>query len=400
MKKAISILMILLFGGCSPKPNFSLLIQTLDKAVQQNYYFYTDGPAFTKDNYIAALNAISKEQVSSNDPASDLIKKLDAFYKEDPTILRHALNALLKTDDKRRNYYIDKETANRLEDRSLDGGAGIVLFREAIGRYRIVDVLEGSAAHLAQIPALQMLEKIDNQPVNDLELEDVVALIRGKAGTSITLTVNSKDYSLVRGAFSAPMIRKSEWNLNNKRILYIEMRSAAKGAARELEAILMKSSNPDSLVLDLRKLNMGDFDESFTIADLFLGAGTMGLIRKKAVAARPMSADANVIYSGKTYVLVSNQTSPHVKTIAMALRQSNQVQFIGPDMTLIAYAGNKIPIQQQGYAVIIDAVIEPAEDQPRQLSPEITTDDYVPVNPPPSVPDPADPAHAALLRQF
>ncbi|PKL29864.1 MAG: hypothetical protein CVV45_20455, partial [Spirochaetae bacterium HGW-Spirochaetae-10] len=370
--------------------------------VQKNYYFYEEGPAFSEAAYEAAAKAIDPQ--SAWNPGENAAAALASRINEMPEAqrddsMRKAFNALLGGEgNDRRNYYIGLETARRLKDPALNAGAGLVLFRESYGRFRIVDVLEGSAAHLAGIPQKGMLEKIENRPVIDLELEDVVALIRGTSGTSLSLTVDGKQYTLVRGQYSVQLLRKSEWDVEGKRVLYVELRSAGKGAARELESVLMKSNNPDAMVLDLRKLNSGDFEEAFAIADLFVGGGEMGLIKRKGIAARPMQADANVLYSGKTYVLVSNRTSPHVKTLAMALRLSDKVKFIGPDTSLVTYAGIEVPLEDDGYAMIIDAVIEPAEGKDSRLNPDIEIEDFVPVNPPSTKPDEQDPAQAALLK--
>jgi len=401
--KTIAILFIpaLLFS-CQKKADPAKLISALEQAVQKNYYFYEEGPAFSEAAYEAAAKAMDPQ--SAWNPGENAAAALASRINETPEALRgdsmrKAFNALLGSESNdRRNYYIGLETARRLKDPALNGGAGLVLFRESYGRFRIVDVLEGSAAHLAGIPQKGMLEKIEDRPVIDLELEDVVALIRGTSGTSLSLTVDGKQYTLVRGQYSVQLLRKSEWDVDGKRVLYVELRSAGKGAARELESLLMKSNNPDALVLDLRKLNSGDFEEAFAIADLFVGGGEMGLIKRKGIAARPMQADANVLYSGKTYVLVSNRTSPHVKTLAMALRLSDKVKFIGPDTSLVAYAGIEVPLEDDGYAMIIDAVIEPAEGKDARLNPDIEIEDFVPVNPPSTKPDEQDPAQAALLK--
>jgi C-terminal peptidase prc len=401
-KSSVILFLAALLLSCQKKADPAKLISALEKAVIDHYYFYDGGPAFSEADYEAAARAMDPQSAwkPADDPASALVKRInDVPEAQRQDSIRRALNALLgSSKEDRHNYYIGSETARRLKDPSLNGGAGLVIFRESYGRFRIVDVLEGSAAHLAGIPQNGMLEKVDDRPVMDLELEDVVALIRGKPGTSLSLTVDGKQYTLVRGQYSIHTLRKSEWNVGGKRVLYVELRSAGKGAARELESMLMKSNNPDAIVLDLRKLNSGDFEEAFAIADLFLGSGEMGRIKRKGIAPRPMKADSNVIYSGRTYVLVSSRTSPHVKTVAMALRNSDKVKFIGPDISLTAFAGVEVPLEGDGYAMIIEAVIEPAEGRPSHLHPDTEIDDFIPVNPPSTKPDEQDPAHAELLK--
>lgn len=399
----IVLLIPVLLFHCQKKADPAVVLAALEQAVQQHYYFYEDGPVFTDEDYEAAARAIDSHSAwtPGSDPAASLIARIhEAPAERQEDVMRRAFNALLGGHrDLRQNYYISGKTADLLNDPDRNAGAGVVLLREGYGRFRVVDVLEGSPAHKAGIPQKGILEKIDGRPVLDLELEDVVARIRGEAGTALSLTIDGKNYDVVRGQYTVQLLRNAEWNVNGKTILYTELRSAARGAARDLESLLMRSKNPDALVLDLRKLNQGDFDEAFAIADLLIGRGQMGQIKRKGVAARPMQADANVLYSGKVFVLVSNHTSPHVKTLAMALRLSDNVHFIGPDMPLVAYAGVRVPIEGDGYAMIINAVIEPAPEMSATLQPESEIRDFIPVNPP-SKPDPADPAHATILKHL
>jgi C-terminal processing protease CtpA/Prc len=194
-KSSVILFLAALLLSCQKKADPAKLISALEKAVIDHYYFYDGGPAFSEADYEAAARAMDPQSAwkPADDPASALVKRInDVPEAQRQDSIRRALNALLgSSKEDRHNYYIGSETARRLKDPSLNGGAGLVIFRESYGRFRIVDVLEGSAAHLAGIPQNGMLEKVDDRPVMDLELEDVVALIRGKPGTSLSLTVST-----------------------------------------------------------------------------------------------------------------------------------------------------------------------------------------------------------------
>lgn len=410
--QALAIVAVSFFVGCSHKINSYDLLKSLEQAVRDNSYFYEQDPVFSAEAFQKAAKVIDSNFNGQlgDDPilflSNQIAKKEEDQQQE---LIRTVCNTLLQEtspdNDSRRNYYVSPSTVDRLTNEEFNGGAGIVLFQSKFGHFQVVDILEGSGANLAGIPIGGELEKINSQTVSNLSLEDVVGLIRGPVGSSIELTISDKPYTIVRGKFSFQSTRKSEWLLNDKRYIYLEVRSANKGATREIESIIMRSNNPDGLILDLRKLNQGDFEEAFKIADLFVSEHTLGVIRRKLIAERKFSANPDVIYTGKIYVLVSGQSSPHARTIAMGMRRSTQVQFIGPNLSLLAFAGIEVPLssgketssQLNGYAMIVNAVIQPDTDQSKQLNPEWLIDNSLSLSPPASKPNENDPYHKKLI---
>lgn len=405
--------LILLVSGthCRKAPDPGPALRALEEAIRSHDYYFKKEPPISASAYEKAAAAVAPGQAwNPGIPAIDQLAALLAGVPSDrrSEAWRKAFNILLADGNSadtpgRRNYFIGPDTDARLHDKDNVAGAGLVLYREpeGSGRFRVVDVLEGSPAHVAGIPQGAIIEAVDGQSLVDRELEDVVALIRGKTGTSITIRANQKDYTLVRGLFSVQLLRRTEWDVDSKRLLYVELRSAAKGAARDLENVLLKAGKIDALVLDLRKLNQGDMDECFQIADLFVAGKNLAIINRRGTAPRPIQADGNVLFTGPVYVLVSARTSSHLRMIAMGLRQSPRVIFIGPNMPLEAFVASDVPLDEKGESghlmIVESAITSPGEPT---LQPDVTTEDTVPVNPPSTKPDPNDPAHAALLKKL
>lgn len=402
---------ILTATGCRKAPDPGAALHTLEEAIRAHDYYFKQEPPIPASAYEKAAAAIAPGQAwnPASPPADQLAALLAAVPSERRAeAWRRAFNTLLSAGNPdetpgRRNYYVGADTDARLNDKENVAGAGLVLYREpgASGRFRIVDVLEGSPAHVAGIPQGAVIESVDGQSLADRELEDVVALIRGKTGTSIQIRADQKDYTLVRGLFGVQLLRRTQWDVNEQRLLYVELRSVAKGASRDIENVLMKASKIDGLILDLRKLNQGDVEESFRVADLFVSGKTLAVVHRRGVAPRAVQADGNVQFTGPVYVLVSARTSSHLRMLAMGLRQSSKVIFIGPDMPLEAYVAGEVPLDgkgEAGHVMIVESVIAPEGDA--RLQPEVIAEDYIPVNPPSTQPNPNDPVHAALLKKL
>jgi len=146
------------------------------------------------------------------------------------------------------------------------------------GALMVISPLKGSPAEKAGVLAGDQIIKIDDKDTANLTTESAISFIRGKSGTTVTLTVVRKskkepfEIKIVRGVINIPTINTKD--LNNG-IFKIDLYSFTanspnlfRGALREF----IESGN-NKLILDLRGNPGGYLEAALDMASWFLPSG-------------------------------------------------------------------------------------------------------------------------------
>ncbi len=379
-----------------------IFVQTLEKEISINYYFSDSIPI---ENYLKAVKTLepSIENLSSLNAKEYFIELLRQNIKKDydlaENFYRKAVYELLK-NLKGRNIYIVPSTIQLLKDQNNTAGVGIVLYEEDIGKFFILDVIEGSPAHLAEIKPSQYLQMVDNKSINEYFLEDVVSRIKGKPKTKIELTIQGNHYSLYRSTYQFVPIRKATWNINNKNILYFQIRFAMNGVAEQLKQLLLESLNPDVVILDIRYLSQGNLEEILKIADLFIPKKTLIKLYKKNQESEVLITTDNVYFTGKLFVLHQYKATPFTYALARLLENASNVKILGPTDEIDVFIGKEVLLQEKdtnyGAFYLTNGYVEFLE--PSDLSKWISMENFISTYPPSSKPNLDDPYHKKILE--
>jgi carboxyl-terminal processing protease len=201
-------------------------------------------------------------------------------------IMESITTGSLETLDDDYTRYVPPDVAERMRQ-DMDGsveGIGAYVNENEDGQFEIVRPIDGQPADLAGIKAGDILLEIDGQSVADLSFDEVILMVRGPQGTSVTLKFLREgepeplEFTVVRTRFEVPVvefeilppeiaggatigyIRLTEFNLNAEE--------------RLLEALdQLLAQQPSGLILDLRDNPGGFLDQSVAVADAFLPAG-------------------------------------------------------------------------------------------------------------------------------
>lgn len=139
-------------------------------------------------------------------PASLPVEELRAFadvfnaikqgYVEpvdDRTLIDHAISGMLSNLDPH-SAYLDEDAFKELREGTQGefGGLGIEVGMED-GFVKVVSPIEDTPAFRAGVQAGDLVVKLDDTPVKGMNLSEAVKRMRGKPGTSITLTIARED---------------------------------------------------------------------------------------------------------------------------------------------------------------------------------------------------------------
>ncbi|MGQ0508600.1 MAG: S41 family peptidase, partial [Myxococcaceae bacterium] len=215
-------------------------------------------------------------------------------------------------------------------------GVGVVIRKdEQSGVVNVLDVLPGSSAERGGLQPGDSLLKVDGRFFKGEPLDEIVARVRGKEGTSVSLTTlradNVFDVKLTRRRVQIPSVT-AELTPGGVALVRINAFSEQTPAdlRRALDALVRQ--NPRGLVLDLRDNAGGLFDRMMDCAGMVLspGATLASLVdrsglKKAQVARGQLLVPVNL----PTAVLVDSETASSAEILAAALKYGRKAKVIG-----------------------------------------------------------------------
>jgi len=230
-------------------------------------------------------------------------------------------------------------TAEQLEmlDTQLSGhfsGIGVAM-QKVKNEIRVVQVLEGTPAQEAGVREGDIIREVDGKDVTDLELDDVVMLIRGPEGTTVGIGVSRPGepdilrFDIVRRRIDIPVL---EEEVREGGVGYIRLTDWTQDAAERLREALadLAAKGASSLVIDLRSNPGGYMEPAIEAADLFLRGGVIVSSQGRVAGmSRVYRADGEVAWELPVCVLVNRGSASASEIFAAALRENNRCLLVG-----------------------------------------------------------------------
>jgi carboxyl-terminal processing protease len=243
-------------------------------------------------------------------------------------------------------------------------GIGVSLTSQD-GYVVVEDIIPGGSADRAKmlqpkdkIIAVTQADKRDSSPVStiDMDLRDVVKMIRGKKGTKVKLTVlrqgektETFDVTLARDKIDiqeqAAKLSFQEKTVNGRKLkigvldlpsFYGGREAGSRSSYRDVRDLLIKArkEKADGIVLDLSRNGGGLLDDAVRISGLFIKKGpvvaTQDTRRTKDVLS---DDDEEVVWSGPLMVLTSRLSASASEILAGALKDYRRALIVGADHT-------------------------------------------------------------------
>ncbi|MBF6604518.1 MAG: S41 family peptidase [Chloroflexi bacterium] len=206
---------------------------------------------------------------------------------------------------------------------------------QVASQFVIQSVVPGSPAEKAGLRSGDTVLEVNGAPVDGQTLDQVVASIRGPAGTTVRLQIgrpgqNPFSVSIVRAAITVPAV---SWALvPGTKVADIRIEEFSKGAADDLRAALTDATaaGATSVVLDLRDDPGGYVDEAIGVASVFLSSGVVYQERDASGAIRPISVQQGQPASALPLaVLVNLGSASASEIVAGALQDAGRARLYG-----------------------------------------------------------------------
>lgn len=215
------------------------------------------------------------------------------------------------------------------------GGIGAVVSIEPSGeRARVESIIPGSPAERAGVQAADEIVAIDGAPLGGKNPDAVRAMLRGKIGTTVRLSLSRggnplpAPIAIVRAAVSQPVVLARTLPGN---VGYVQLTRFGDDAAAQLAAALagFRSRGVTALILDLRGNGGGYGDEAKKVASQFIAAGPIFTIRERGGTAHVQRATGHVAFTGTMAVLVDGDTASAAEIVAAALQDDGRATLVG-----------------------------------------------------------------------
>ena len=288
---------------------------------------------------------IPLEDVQRFSNAIGEIKKYYVKPIDDKELFDNAIRGMLTGLDPHSSYLNEEEFKELQTSTSGEfGGLGIEVTMED-GVVKVITPLVDTPAFKAGIKSGDYIIKLGKESVQGLTLKDAVNLMRGKAGTTIELTVLRKGVSkpltfdLIREVIQIKSVKSKMLSDGYGYIRLTQFQAlTGKDMLQAIEQLKQQSNGKlKGLVLDLRNNPGGLLDSAIQVSDAFLGndkSGKQELIvytegRLPGSKFTALANPGDVLDNAPIVVLINNGSASASEIVAGALKDNKRAIILG-----------------------------------------------------------------------
>ncbi|MEF3191510.1 MAG: S41 family peptidase [Campylobacterales bacterium] len=250
-------------------------------------------------------------------------------------LINKAIKGLLSNLDAHSGYLNEKDYKElQVATEGEFGGLGITVgMRNDL--LTVISPIDDTPAYRAGIKAGDVIIKIDNQSTMNMNIDDAVALMRGKPGTKVTLTIYRKSepkplvVEITRAIINVQSVAAQ---MLDGKILYIRITNFDKKVAESVRKEIERHKNAAGLILDLRNNPGGLLDQAVELVDLFIEKGVI-------VSQKGRVQDENIVYEAKKdgtllkdkpmVVLINEGSASASEIVSGALQDHKRAVIVG-----------------------------------------------------------------------
>ena len=265
-----------------------------------------------------------------------LKEKIDDSYYQDVdsnTLMEGAMKGLFEaTGDQYSGYYNEEEFTKLMETSTGSfSGIGVVVTEDETGTAMVVTPYKNTPAGNAGVQAGDRIVAVNGEDVTGKGIDHAVNLMRGDAGTPVSITVErngaSQTFDLTREDIDTPTVDSK----NMDGIGYIAITEFTQKTSDDFNAQLdaLMAQNITGLVIDLRYNGGGLVTSAVAVADRLLGDTEVVYTVNKQGDRKDYKSTGDVKLNIPIAVLVNGGTASASEILSGAIQDTGAGKLVG-----------------------------------------------------------------------
>jgi len=227
--------------------------------------------ATTEESRLSALAKFTK-----------VLGTVEKYYVDDlkiQEIVNKSIEGLLENLDAHSSFLDTKHFKDlKIQTDGEFGGLGITIGMRD-GALTIIAPMEGTPADKAGVKASDIILKINDKSTLNMTIDEAVGIMRGKPGTSLTLTIVREGENkpilipITRDIIKIDSVYTKMIEKDN--ILYVRVVNFDKNVVQATKEALSKNRDVKGIILDLRNNPGGLLNQAVGLTDLFVSEGVI-----------------------------------------------------------------------------------------------------------------------------
>jgi len=235
--------------------------------------------------------------------------------------------------------FLDEQDFGQLKEETSGEfiGVGIEISAKN-GDIVVVSPIEGTPAMKAGIQPGDIIYKIDNKPIKDKNINDIISLIRGKPHTKVMLSIIREgiddpiDIELERLPIKLQSVNYAV--IDNTDIGYLRIKVFSEDTSSEVKKALhyFQKNNIQKCIVDMRWNPGGLLDQAVAISDMFLPKDALIVSTKGRSGKETLQEYRSTtipLYTGKCIILVNKGSASASEIVSGALKDNGRAKLLG-----------------------------------------------------------------------
>ena len=258
---------------------------------------------------------------------------------KDSSSAYEAIQNMLKTLDDPFTRFLDPEQYRSLQVNTSGELTGVglqIALEPKTGQLQVVAPIAGSPAEKAGIQPRDRITQIEGTPTENLTLDEAASLMRGRIGTTVSLTIDRDDTPtqeilIVRDRITLnPVIAKLQKEKEDN-IGYIRLTQFNANAPMELARAIgeLEKKGADGYVLDLRNNPGGLLQAGIEVARLWLDSDIVVYTVNRQGIQGSFESFGPALTQDPLVILVNQGTASASEILAGALQDNHRATLVG-----------------------------------------------------------------------